>query len=100
MFCVSIVSISSFRLIMLVKTLFSSLSRSASRTMSTTSARCGGDILVVHRDMLENNAETPFVFTQENAGWAQAIMSIYPDGPKRAAVSIVLPITCLDRLMF
>ena len=100
MFCVSIVSISSYRLIMLVKTLFSGLARSASRTLSTTTARCGGDTLVVHRDTPENNAETPFVFTQENADRAQAIMSIYPDGHKRAAVSIVLLITSLDSLMF
>jgi len=71
---------------MLVKTLFSGLARTAARSLSTTSARCGGDTLVVHRDTPENSAETPFVFTPENADRAQAIMSIYPDGHKRAAV--------------
>jgi hypothetical protein len=79
MFCVSIFSISSFTfrlIVILVQTLFSSLSRSASRTLSTTYDRCGGDTLVVHRDTQENNAETPFVFTMENADRAQA-MSIY-----------------------
>ena len=100
MFCVSIVSIFCFRLIMLVKTLFSGLARSASRSLSTTTARCGGDTLVVHRDTPENNAETPFVFTQENADRAQAIMSIYPDGHKRAAVSIVFPMTFVLSLVF
>ena len=87
MFCVSIFSISSFTfrlIVILVQTLFSSLNRSSSCIASTTYARCGGDTLVVHRDMQENNAETPFVFTMENADRSQAIMSIYLDAHKRA----------------
>ena len=38
------------------------------------------------RDTAENNAETPFEFTAENKARADAIMAIYPDGHKRAAV--------------
>ena len=40
----------------------------------------------MHRDTAENNEDTPFEFTAENADRAQAIMTIYPDGHKRAAV--------------
>ena len=41
---------------------------------------------MVHRDTPENNENTPFEFTAENKSRAEAIMSIYPDGHKRAAV--------------
>jgi len=70
---------------MLVKTVLSGLARTATRSLSTTTC-LKHDTLVIHRDTPENNAETPFVFTSENADRAQAIMSIYPDGHKRAAV--------------
>jgi NADH dehydrogenase (ubiquinone) flavoprotein 2 len=43
--------------------------------------------LLFGRDTPENNADTPFTFTAENKERAEAIMSIYPDGHKRAAVS-------------
>ena len=72
---------------MLSRKLFSGLTKNASRFLSTSSSRCGGDTLVIHRDTPENNSETAFTFTPENAARAQAIMSIYPDGHKRAAVS-------------
>ena len=72
--------------IMLAKTLLSGLARTASRGLSTTSARLGGDTLVLHRDTPENNADTVFEFTPENKARAEAIMSIYPEGHKRAAV--------------
>ena len=41
---------------------------------------------MVHRDTPENNENTPFEFTAENKSRAEAIMQIYPDGHKRAAV--------------
>jgi len=56
------------------------------RHLATTSAVKGGDGVYVHRDTPENNSETPFEFTTENRTRADAIMSIYPDGHKRAAV--------------
>ena len=71
---------------MLAKKVFSGLTRNLCRTLSTSSSTRGGDTLVIHRDTPENNAETPFAFTEENAARAQAIMAIYPDGHKRAAV--------------
>ena len=74
--------------IMLAKTLLSGLARTASRGLSTTSARLGGDTLVLHRDTPENNADTVFEFTPENKARAEAIMSIYPEGHRRAAVSV------------
>jgi hypothetical protein len=46
----------------------------------------GGSGVYVHRDTPENNESTPFEFTAENASRSSAIMSIYPDGHKRAAV--------------
>ena len=42
--------------------------------------------LILSRDTAENNHETAFEFTTENHARAQAIMAIYPDGHKRAAV--------------
>ena len=48
------------------------------------------------RDTPENNADTPFAFSEENKIRADAIMSIYPDGHKRAAVSPkeTVPVKC------
>lgn len=46
----------------------------------------GGDQLFVHRDTPDNNEHTPFEFDPENRARAEAIMSIYPEGHKRAAV--------------
>lgn len=52
-----------------------------------TSAKLnGGDGIYVHRDTPENNADTPFAFSEENKARADAILSIYPEGHKRAAV--------------
>ena len=76
--------------IMLAKKVFSGLTRNLCRTLSTSSSTRGGDTLVIHRDTPENNAETPFAFTEENAARAQAIMAIYPDGHKRAAVGEIV----------
>lgn len=38
------------------------------------------------RDTPENNADTPFEFSAENKSRSDAILSIYPEGHKRAAV--------------
>jgi NADH dehydrogenase (ubiquinone) flavoprotein 2 len=43
--------------------------------------------MIIVRDTPENNADTPFTFSAENKERAEAIMSIYPDGHRRAAVS-------------
>ena len=56
------------------------------RYLQTTAKNNGGGGLVVHRDTPENNPDIPFIFTEENKARADAILSIYPDGHKRAAV--------------
>jgi len=66
------------------KTVATSAVRSIRKVHS--SAPACSDVLQVHRDYKENNMETPFEFTAENLERADAIMSIYPDGHKRAAV--------------
>jgi len=71
---------------MLAKSLLGSLVRESRRALSTSAARTGGGGLMIHRDTNENNSETPFEFSEENKNRANAIMSIYPEGHKRAAV--------------
>jgi len=44
------------------------------------------DTLQVHRDSPENNIDHKFEFTPENMKRAEAIMSIYPEGHRKAAV--------------
>uniref|UniRef100_A0A1B6FPB4 NADH dehydrogenase [ubiquinone] flavoprotein 2, mitochondrial n=1 Tax=Cuerna arida TaxID=1464854 RepID=A0A1B6FPB4_9HEMI len=56
-----------------------------SRGFQTTSV-VRSDQLFVHRDSEENNPDIKFEFTPENVKRAEAIMSIYPEGHKRAAV--------------
>lgn len=56
------------------------------RALRTTSGALSGDSLYVHRDTPDNNADVKFAFTPENLKRADAIMAIYPDGHKRAAV--------------
>lgn len=46
----------------------------------------GGDHEFIHRNTPENNENTPFDFTKENYERAHAILSIYPEGHKAAAV--------------
>ena len=67
--------------------MLTSVARTMTRSLSSSSARLGGDTNVLHKDTPENNADTPFEFTPENKARAEAIMSIYPDGHRRAAVS-------------
>eukprot|EP00094_Tigriopus_californicus_P008684 TCALIF_08370-PA protein Name:"Similar to NDUFV2 NADH dehydrogenase [ubiquinone] flavoprotein 2, mitochondrial (Bos taurus)" AED:0.08 eAED:0.08 QI:0/0/0/1/1/1/3/0/253 len=61
---------------------------SSLRGVSTTAARAGGGGPgnFIHRDTPQNNEETPFTFNDENKSRVEAIMSIYPEGHKRAAV--------------
>lgn len=58
------------------------------RGVSTSAARAGGGGpgSFIHRDTPQNNEETPFTFNEENKTRVEAIMSIYPEGHKRAAV--------------
>lgn len=79
-----------FQIRMLAKTLLSGVTRNLTRSVSTTAARLGGDTMVLHKDTPENNADTPFAFSAENKSRADAILSIYPDGHKRAAVRYLL----------
>lgn len=55
------------------------------RYLHTTAAKAS-DTLSVHRDTESNNMDTKFDFTEDNMKRAEAIMSIYPSGHKRAAV--------------
>lgn len=55
------------------------------RNVHGSAAVCS-DSLFVHRDSADNNVETPFEFSPENLKRAEAIMGIYPDGHKKAAV--------------
>ena len=56
------------------------------RFLQTSTKDNGGGGIFVHRDTPENNSETPFEFNAENKARAEAILSIYPEGHKRAAV--------------
>lgn len=72
---------------MLAKSFLSGIARTMTRSLTTSSVRLGGDTMVLHKDTPENNADTPFEFSAENKARADAIISIYPDGHRRAAVS-------------
>ncbi|XP_032777682.2 NADH dehydrogenase [ubiquinone] flavoprotein 2, mitochondrial [Daphnia magna] len=52
----------------------------------TVSSASLSDSLFVHRDTPQNNPDVPFNFTEENIGRANAIINMYPEGHKRAAV--------------
>ena len=69
------------------QSLLGGAARTAARCLSTSTARRGGDSLQVHRDTPQNNADIPFEFTEENKKRAAALLAIYPEGHKRAAVS-------------
>ncbi|ODN05728.1 NADH dehydrogenase [ubiquinone] flavoprotein 2, mitochondrial [Orchesella cincta] len=51
-----------------------------------TSVARNSDALFNHRDTPENNADTPFEFTEENKKRAQAIIANYPTGHERGAL--------------
>ena len=65
---------------------FASRLMTSSRSLQTSSTVKGGDTMVLHRDTPENNPNIKFEFTEQNKKRAEAIMSNYPDGHKRAAV--------------
>ncbi|KAK4327326.1 hypothetical protein Pmani_002199 [Petrolisthes manimaculis] len=69
----------------LARSLTSSSVRTSVRGLHRSTVKCS-DTLQVHRDSKENNIDTPFTFTPENMKRADAILSIYPDGHKKAAV--------------
>jgi len=72
----------------MISSALTKISKSATsqiRNFSKSSAALSNN-LFVHRDTPENNPDTPFEFTAENVERAKAIMSIYPEGHKRAAV--------------
>jgi len=71
---------------MLAKSFLGSFVRGSRRALSTSVARTGGGGLQIHRDSPENNSEIAFEFSKENVERANAIMSIYPEGHRRAAV--------------
>merc|ERR1711973_551825 len=62
------------------------ISTGSRRHLATTASVKGGDGVYVHRDTPENNSDIAFEFTAENKARAEAIMTIYPEGHKRAAV--------------
>ncbi|KAG5887908.1 hypothetical protein JTB14_003005 [Gonioctena quinquepunctata] len=65
--------------------LTSGLRSSLVRSIQTSTA-VNHDSLFVHRDTPEDNPDIPFEFTPENKKRAEAILAIYPDGHKRAAM--------------
>lgn len=69
----------------LVRALTSPSARAGVRGLHRSAAACS-DNLVVHRDSKDNNIDTAFTFTADNLKRVEAIMSIYPEGHKKAAV--------------
>ncbi|EEB11894.1 NADH-ubiquinone oxidoreductase 24 kDa subunit, putative [Pediculus humanus corporis] len=59
--------------------------RLGTRSLQTSVSR-HSDNLFVHRDTPEDNPDVNFDFTPENMKRAEAIMAIYPEGHKRAAL--------------
>lgn len=55
------------------------------RSLQTTSS-LQHDSLFVHRDTPEDNPDIPFEFSSENQKRVEAILAIYPEGHKRAAM--------------
>jgi len=58
----------------------------AAAPFQTSAVKLGGTGEFVHRDSPDNNPDTPFDFTKENYERIEAILSLYPDGHKAAAV--------------
>jgi len=76
---------------MLVRKLFNRQSFAISssffgRCISTSSYRLASDKEYVHRDTKENNPDVKFDFTPENYKRVEAILTMYPEGHKAAAV--------------
>ncbi|KAI4809097.1 hypothetical protein KUCAC02_018010 [Chaenocephalus aceratus] len=62
------------------------------RSLHQSAARAGAGGVFVHRDTPDNNADTPFEFTEENLKRIDAIISNYPIGYKQAATLPVLDV--------
>ncbi len=56
------------------------------RCISTSSYRLSSDKEFVHRDTTQNNPDVKFDFTPENYKRVEAILTMYPEGHKAAAV--------------
>jgi hypothetical protein len=56
------------------------------RCISTSSGRFSSDKEFVHRDTTQNNPDVKFDFTPENHKRVEAILTMYPEGHKAAAV--------------
>jgi NADH dehydrogenase (ubiquinone) flavoprotein 2 len=57
-----------------------------SRGIATSSYRLASDKEYVHRDTTQNNPDVKFDFTPENYKRVEAILAMYPEGHKAAAV--------------
>lgn len=80
---------------MLVRKLFNRQSIAISSTLltrciATSSRRFASDKEFVHRDTTKNNPDVKFDFTPENYKRVEAILAMYPEGHKAAAVIPVL----------
>lgn len=63
-----------------------SLAWNGMRRSITTASVCFSDDLFVHRDTQHDNPDIKFEFTPENMKRVEAILAIYPEGHKRAAM--------------
>ncbi|KAI4472057.1 nadh dehydrogenase ubiquinone flavoprotein 2 mitochondrial [Holotrichia oblita] len=68
-----------------LKTVARFFGRPNARLIQTTSTQ-QSDALFVHRDTKEDNPDIPFEFNSENLQRVNAILAIYPEGHKRAAM--------------
>jgi len=66
--------------------LFAVSSSLLGRCISTSSGRLASDKEFVHRDTTKNNPDVKFEFTPENYKRVEAILAMYPEGHKSAAV--------------
>ena len=57
-----------------------------SRCISSSATRLGAGKEFVHRDTKENNPDVKFDFTPENYKRVEAILAMYPEGHKAAAM--------------
>ncbi|CAG9770944.1 unnamed protein product [Ceutorhynchus assimilis] len=69
-----------------LRTVANGLRRSLGLRSLQTTSTLQSDNLFVHRDTPEDNPDIPFQFTTENKKRADAILAIYPEGHKRAAM--------------
>jgi len=69
-----------------LRSITNGLKRSLGLRNLQTSTSLRHDALFVHRDSPEDNPDIPFEFTAENQKRAEAILAIYPEGHKRAAM--------------